>query len=92
MNTIETNVPNLDCMSSDELMEFWMRHQNGRNSKQLFPKIGSGSIRSTRSLANYAANKSTAMQCRINGDIAGAQMYESFCERIYLSLPTSARW
>lgn len=85
---------NLDDYSTDsaDLFAFWAKHQNGRRSRELFPDRPKGSRRATADLANYAANKGTAMGCRLRGSILAAQYYESICERIYKTLPDFARW
>lgn len=84
---------NLDCMSPDELFEFWMCYKSGRNSaRTLFPARPAGYVNATRRLANYASNKAVAMQCRLRGDIVAAQVYEIICDSIYDGLPAFARW
>lgn len=85
---------NLDDYSTEsaDLFAFWAKHQAGRRSRDLFPDKPAGARRATADLANYAANKGTAMDCRRRGDIQTAQMYESICERIYQGLPGFARW
>ena len=82
---------NLDCETSEYLMHFWLHHQGGRNAKTL-GLSGKGSRRTTGALANYAANKATAMRLRKQGFIANAMDYERICDRIYETLPESARW
>lgn len=89
---IEFDVPNLDAQTPDELLAFWSKHQRGRQYKTLAPNGGRGTKLATEALANYASNKATAMQCRVRGDIPGALMYESICERIYKQLPEWAQW
>jgi hypothetical protein len=89
----DNNVPNLDAMTSDELMTFWMRHQGGRQGyRELFPNGGPGTIRATSKLACYASNKATAMTCRLDGRIDTALMYEGIADRIYNELPDWAKW
>lgn len=87
---------NLDCYStdSDELLQWWSRYSVNQRTRgaELFPDRPAGYVRATRDLANYAANKATAMKCRAFGDIGSAQMYESICERIFAGLPSYARW
>lgn len=80
--------PNLDAMTHDELMAFWLKHQGGRAN--LF--TGRGSRTQTGNLACYASNKAVAMGCRLRGDISTALMYEGICDRIYDRLPEFARW
>jgi hypothetical protein len=90
---VENNVPNLDCFTcATELMEFWNKHQNGRNYRALFPTGGAGTKRATADLANYASNTAAARGCRLRGDINSALMYEGIAERIYGNLPTFAQW
>lgn len=89
---METNIPNLDCMTQDDMMNFWMRHQRGRHAKELCPDGGKGSRTTTSDLACYASNKAAAMSCRLRGDITSALMYEDICDRIYAELPAWARW
>jgi len=87
----ENNIPNLDAMPADELMQFWVTHQRGRRYRDLVGS-GRGARRATADLANYASNKATAMQCRLRGDIQAALMYEGIADRIYDGLPSFARW
>lgn len=87
-----SNVPNLDAMEPDELMQFWFKHQRGYKSRDLFPNGGQGTKRATADLANYASNKAVAMRHRQEGDITIALQYEGICDRIYKELPLWARW
>ena len=43
-------------------------------------------------LANYCTRKRRAMEFRVAGRIAAAQLYEQECQEIYDSLPDWARW
>ena len=86
------NVPNLDALEPAELMEFWYRHQCGRGYRKIFPTGGRGAQRATGDLAAYAANKATAMRCRLSGDIPTAQIYENIADSIFEELPAFARW
>lgn len=85
-------LPNLDCETPDFLMDFWSKHQGGRGARILFPGGGKGTRRATADLANYAANKATAMRCRAQGEIEVALSYERICDNIYSGLPEAARW
>jgi hypothetical protein len=85
-------VPNLDTMTADELLTFWMTHQQGRRAHHLFPDGGPGTRIATRQLANYASNKATAIRCRLTGNIDVALGYEQIADRIYKELPAWARW
>lgn len=84
--------PNLDCMPESELVEFWQRHQSGRNYRALFPAGGRGTKRAAADLANYASNLATARACRLRGNIQTALQYESIADRIYDRLPGFAKW
>lgn len=90
--TTDTNVPNLDAMSKDELMHFWFHHQRGRGARVLFPQGGKGTRTATSDLACYASNKATAMACRLRGEIAIALQYEAIADRVYDRLPAWAQW
>lgn len=95
MTDIETGI-NLDCYSVDpkDLMALWLRFRNHpvREGRLLFPDRPKGYKSATKRLANYAANKATAMSCRLSGDIRAAIVYETICERIYEGLPDYAKW
>ena len=84
---------NLDAMTEDELGNLWMSAKRPvRLARTLFPERPSGYVRAARDVGYYAINKSTAISCRLRGDITAAQIYETVCERIYDSLPPFARW
>jgi len=83
---------NLDCMESDDLMAFWMKHQRGRGYRTFFPNGGKGTKTATGDLAAYAANKATAQTCRKRGDIQAAMIYETICDNIYNDLPDFAKF
>ena len=87
-----SEIPNLDTLEPDGLMAFWYKHQRGRKYKDLFPEGGTGTVKATRDLANYASNKATAMSCRERGLIGTALSYEAICDNIYAELPAFARW
>lgn len=86
------NVPNLDCDPEVDLMQFWLKHQNGRAYRDLFPEGGKGTKRAAADLANYASNLRAARFCRAKGNPSSASMYEGICEAIYNRLPDFARW
>lgn len=87
-----SNVPNLDAMETDELMEFWKKHQLGWEYKALFPSVHQGKKRVTADLANYASNLATARACRLAGKVIEAQAYDRICDKIYAGLPSWALW
>lgn len=99
--TLDTSTLTIEDMNLDgyidpsDLWEIWKRTNTVRPiafACQLFPDAPKGFVRVTKDLGNYAANKATAMQCRLRGDINAALMYEGICERIYNDLPEYARW
>ena len=86
------NPADLDTAEPSDLMLFWAHYQNGRNFRELFPAGGKGSKRAAADIANYAANRATAAECRLRGDIEHAFLYERYAERIYADLPSFARF
>jgi flagellar biosynthesis GTPase FlhF len=84
-------IPNLDATSQADLLIFWHRHQGGR-AAYLIGLSGSGMRTTTAKLANYAANKATAMSLRLAGKISAAMTYERICEDIYETLPNEVKW
>ncbi len=88
----EGEVPNLDGMDQEDLWDFWKTYQRGKNYRELFPDGGEGTKNATQDLANYAANKATAMGLRAEGEIEKAVAYEDIADRIYDDLPEWAQW
>jgi hypothetical protein len=88
------NVPNLDGMTADELMQFWAKyhHAGHKLAAELVGDTRKGYIGLAAKLANYASNKATAMMCRNRGDVGTAVLYESFADQIYDDLPADLRW
>ena len=84
--------PNLDAMTVDELQVFASAHRGMAPGRKMFPEGGKGTNIAARDLVAYAWNKSTAMQCRLRGDISTAWRYEGICDRIFDRLPEFARW
>lgn len=88
-----SGAPNLDAMTSKDLMEFWSDSRRGwKLARSLFPDRPKNYVRVTCDLGHYAANKATAMTCREHGNINSAVVYERICDAIYDRLPTWARW
>jgi hypothetical protein len=86
---------NFDAMNPDELWAFWVKGNTQRPielARELFPDKPKGYINATRNLAHYAANKATAIQCRLSGNVQAAIQYEDIAYRIYKALPEFARW
>lgn len=90
MNTI----PNLDCQTSDDLMDFWARYHRGsrRDAAELIGDKRPLFTVYARNVAAYACNKAVAMQCRLRGEIDSATTYETICDQIYNRLPEDLRW
>lgn len=88
-------VPNLDAMSKEDLMAFWMKYQNISRRKDCAELIGDrrkGYTTIAKDLGAYAVNKATAIGCRLRGDIQAAQIYERICDSIYDGIPEDCRW
>ena len=85
---------NLDAMNEADLWDMWARthHHPVIEARRIFPSRPTGYVAATKSLGNYASNKSVAVSARIAGNIQTAMIYETICERIYESLPGFARW
>lgn len=92
---ITTLPANLDAESVDALWTFWSR-VNAEPVRAARSMLGTnrpkGYVAAVHALGNYAANKATAIQCRLRGDISGALMYEDIADCIYDKLPSWARW
>ena len=90
MNT----VPNLDCMSREELWAFWEKHRHGKRkeSLELIGDTRKGYTTLAMTLAAYACNKATAMKCRGEGLLEAAQVYEKICDNMYDELPKDLKW
>lgn len=89
------NLPNLDCLSGDELRAFWLGTSSSRPiraARRIFPSRRRGYVRTTKDLSHYAINKATAQGLRLKGEITRAMVYEAICDRIYSRLPEWARW
>jgi hypothetical protein len=95
LNGITAENLNLDSESSEWLWDFWKYAHSVRPirlARQLFPNTPKGYVRVTKDLGNYAANKATAINCRLEGKIESALMYEAIADTIYSSLPEYAKW
>jgi hypothetical protein len=88
-------VNNFDSMDENELWLFWKTTNSTRpiaTARRLFADRPTGYVAATKQLGNYAANKATAIKCRLAGDIQAAIVYETICKQIYDFLPTFAKW
>ncbi len=93
MNTTETEpLFNLDCPNT--VTEFIERYSTtkGRTLANLLGLTGAGCVKRANALSAYAWNKSTAMRCRLSGDIATAISYEDICDRIYSRMDKRDQW
>ena len=96
-HTFEIGPINLDGYTTDpgKLMSWWfvVKTHPVKVARALFPDRPKGYVRATRLLASYAANKSAAMYCRLQGKVDTAlRTYEPICDGIYDELPEFARW
>ena len=94
-------IVNLDTLTADQLMNFWSRFSRPGVTRAAICALfdldvngakPKGYTRAAKDCANYAANKATAMRCRLRGDIDKALMYERIADRIYDDLPEYAQW
>lgn len=92
LDTLKDRPPNLDAMTADELLNFYLTHQGGYQAQLLFRKGGSPSQRATDLLAHYADCKRQAIACRREGNVEAARGWETRCEETYALLPQFARW
>lgn len=69
---------NLDCMTVEELREFYKANKNGTTERRV--------------LASYAKNKADAMQLRESGAVASAIRIEAHCDWLYSKFPEYLRW
>jgi hypothetical protein len=81
-------------MPESELMRFWSRfsHPKRKDAALLIGDTRPGYTGLAKLLSGYAANKATAITCRLRGDIQAAGIYETICENIYAEIPTDLRW
>lgn len=88
------NVPNLDAMTSTELMAFWKRYHRPtrKDAAELIGDRRKGFTNLTSALAAYACAKACAMDLRLKGEIARATTYEEACDIAYDCLPEDLRW
>ncbi len=93
INSMEPGAPNLDGMDQEDLFHFAMGAEDRKRvaARKLFGTHPHGPI-ALMSLVTYAWNKITAMQKRLDGDIASAILFEDACEKMYRKLPEFARW
>jgi hypothetical protein len=87
-----SRVPNLDAFDAENLFRFATAHQDGKNSKHLFPKGGHGTKGATAKLAEYAIKAHFARLAREHGDLESAAVGEAECRKLYEALPAYAKW
>lgn len=90
MNTI----PNFDCMSAEELLNFWSKYNRAtrKDAAELIGDKRKGYLGITSTLVSYAMAKNCAMKLRLEGEIQRATVYEQHCEIYYQTLPEDLRW
>lgn len=86
--------PNFDhAMTVDELREFWAKwHVTTKKKAVVFTGERKDAKKIMETLANYAINKSCAVDARLKGDITTATIYEHSCQLCYNRLPADVRW
>ena len=74
---------NLD--DEEELQKFMSLHEptRGRRLATRLGFSGKGCVAASNALMNYAANKRAAINCRKEGKIYAALIYEEICDTIY---------
>ena len=72
-------IPNLDAMSSDELLTYAQRHKESPAA-------------AVRLAARYADLKSLAIRERLSGKITFALDHESQADAVYRLIPKKHRW
>jgi len=73
------NVPNLDCMESDDLYIYVSQFEHSDDKQRALT-------------ASYAYSKAKAQDSRLAGNILHAQAREDACDAIYDKLPSDYRW
>lgn len=92
---VETNVPNLDATTIDQLKSFASMYRSPRPQEAVHltgisePETA---MEAAKLLAVYATNKYHAMESRMKGDIGEALRHEEECDKIYDRLPDNLRW
>lgn len=80
-----TEVPNLDCLPYDDLLQFW-------SDVERTPSSPAYSRRVLTLLGHYALLKAQAIRHRLQGNIEMALANERVLDRIYARLPDGAAW
>ncbi len=83
-------IPNLDAMNKDELLEFVARGEKDA-ARKLFPGRKNG-LQVLKSMHRYAKTKIMAIDMRSTSSVQDALVYESICDSIYSELPEWAQW
>jgi hypothetical protein len=61
-------------------------------ARVFFDDSPKGYVRATRDIGVYAASLGSAIECRLKGDLAQAEIHQASAERVYATLPKFARW
>lgn len=94
MQTVTVSKPlnfNLDC--PNDVAEFIAKygHNKRRRLANMLGLSGRGSAKIANLFSGYAWNKVTAIELRLDGNIAEAMRYEAICDRIYSQIPEEIR-
>ena len=65
----------------EEVAESWFHHLGTHGGQMLVIRLWA-----------YCQSKAAAMRCRLAGRIDHAQLFEQYCDELYLRLPDSIRW
>jgi hypothetical protein len=84
-------VPNLDTMGPWNLHEFAVKHEEGRNYRELFPEGGKAIWRDTRLLANIAFCKYGHNTMK-DSDPVQARLFKELEGGFYAKLTPAAQW
>jgi hypothetical protein len=93
LNCAINGLPNLDLMEFESLASLWgiLNTRKRFVANRLFGDKD-GKIVAMKELANYIANKITALDLRESGRMTEATIYDSIASGIYNCLPQFAKW
>lgn len=93
LQNIAANLEGVDCSDLSHLLEFIGDFAKPvRPALELFGEATSKTIKQTIKLRQFAANKLTAMQARVSGNINLALYLEGICDGIYDSMAEEYQW
>lgn len=85
-------VPNLDAMTTENLIAFSERHQYGREYKRLFDRVSRFVVPDTSLLASYAHCKACERLCAAREDMPQSVVYQRMAAEFYKKLSPDAKW